>query len=197
MAIKAIPTIYRGVMFRSRLEARWAAFFDLCKWHWDYEPFDCDGWIPDFLIRGKTNLLVEVKPAIEFPSDVAVKIEKACESSPLDGFELLILGSVVPVRFDEVGGIVWNDRNIIGWLGESWDEDPPRSDGTQFSWHAALCGVACQGDSIGIGHATGSYHNRITGGYDGNPLYDDGLPKTVQDLWREAGNVVQWRKVAR
>ena len=30
--IKAIPTTYAGVRFRSRLEARWAAFFDLCGW---------------------------------------------------------------------------------------------------------------------------------------------------------------------
>jgi hypothetical protein len=27
--MKAIPTIYQGVEYRSRLEARWAAFFDL------------------------------------------------------------------------------------------------------------------------------------------------------------------------
>ena len=30
--IAAIPTTYSGVVFRSRLEARWAAFFDLCGW---------------------------------------------------------------------------------------------------------------------------------------------------------------------
>jgi len=46
--IKAIPTTYRNVNFRSRLEARWAAFFDLLEWKWIYEPFDFNGWIPDF-----------------------------------------------------------------------------------------------------------------------------------------------------
>ena len=61
--IKAIPTTYAGVNFRSRLEARWAAFFDLCGWKWDYEPFDLDGWAPDFLLRAELcDLLVEVKP---------------------------------------------------------------------------------------------------------------------------------------
>ena len=61
--IKAIPTTYAGVNFRSRLEARWAAFFDLCGWKWDYEPFDLDGWAPDFRIRTAIGpVLAEVKP---------------------------------------------------------------------------------------------------------------------------------------
>ncbi|MBZ9659801.1 hypothetical protein LB523_12165 [Mesorhizobium sp. ESP-6-4] len=63
-SIKAIPTTYAGVNFRSRLEARWAAFFDLCGWKWDYEPFDLEGWAPDFRIRTKVGpVLCEVKPA--------------------------------------------------------------------------------------------------------------------------------------
>lgn len=32
--IKPIPTKYNDVQFRSRLEARWAAFFDLLEWEW-------------------------------------------------------------------------------------------------------------------------------------------------------------------
>jgi hypothetical protein len=35
-----IPTTYRNTTFRSRLEARWAAFFDLVDWSWVYEPFE-------------------------------------------------------------------------------------------------------------------------------------------------------------
>jgi len=30
--IAAIPTLYKDVQFRSRLEAKWAAFFDLLGW---------------------------------------------------------------------------------------------------------------------------------------------------------------------
>ena len=36
--IKAIPTDYNGVHFRSRLEARWAVFFDNLRMTWTYEP---------------------------------------------------------------------------------------------------------------------------------------------------------------
>jgi hypothetical protein len=73
--IKAHPTLYNHVMFRSRLEARWAAFFDLVEWEWDYEPIDFRGWTPDFMLmvpnrRGPLNsfhrLFVEVKPYFDF-----------------------------------------------------------------------------------------------------------------------------------
>lgn len=64
--IKAIPTRYRDVDFRSRLEATWAAYFDLAKVPWEYEPFDMDGWAPDFLLRvGAFEILAEVKPVAD------------------------------------------------------------------------------------------------------------------------------------
>ncbi|MFN7611621.1 MAG: hypothetical protein ACK5QX_11930 [bacterium] len=61
------PTTYAGVRFRSRLEARWAAFFDLCQWSWEYEPVELAGWAPDFLVTipcvaNGHQLYVEVKP---------------------------------------------------------------------------------------------------------------------------------------
>lgn len=38
MGIKAIETSYAGCRFRSRLEARWAVFFDRMGVSWEYEP---------------------------------------------------------------------------------------------------------------------------------------------------------------
>lgn len=58
--IKAKPTKYNGRLYRSRLEARWAVYFDLNDIDFEYEPFDLEGWSPDFLINGDT--VVEVKP---------------------------------------------------------------------------------------------------------------------------------------
>lgn len=61
--MKAIPTQYSGVNFRSRLEARWAAFFDLAGVEWEYEPIDLEGWSPDFLVYlAGVPVYVEVKP---------------------------------------------------------------------------------------------------------------------------------------
>lgn len=35
--IQAIETVYKGYSFRSRLEARWAVFFDVLGFSWEYE----------------------------------------------------------------------------------------------------------------------------------------------------------------
>lgn len=37
MSIQAIETVYKGYHFRSRLEARWAVFFDTLGIEWEYE----------------------------------------------------------------------------------------------------------------------------------------------------------------
>jgi hypothetical protein len=103
--IKAIPTTYAGVNFRSRLEARWAAFFDLCGWKWDYEPFDLDGWTPDFLIKTRiADVLVEVKPlhierVIGHPD--ILEFEKACKHR--DAHQILLIG-LSPVERSLVPG---------------------------------------------------------------------------------------------
>lgn len=63
--IKAIETSYAGCRFRSRLEARWAVFFDTLgvRWLYEHEGFELpsgrylpDFWLPDF------KMFVEVKP---------------------------------------------------------------------------------------------------------------------------------------
>lgn len=69
--IQPIETHYKGYRFRSRLEARWAVFFDVLGLRWEYEPegFDLgkagwylpDFWLPDF------ELWIEIKPTL--PTD--------------------------------------------------------------------------------------------------------------------------------
>ena len=67
--IPSIPTTYGGVRFRSKLEARWAAFFTQLEWPWSYERVclpsrTCSfGYTPDFMIDWHEPLLIEVKPA--------------------------------------------------------------------------------------------------------------------------------------
>ena len=63
--IKPIETVYKGYRFRSRLEARWAVFFDAAGVEWTYEAqgYDLDGkrYLPDFYLP-KLNMHVEIKP---------------------------------------------------------------------------------------------------------------------------------------
>lgn len=63
--LKAIPTTYAGVTFRSRLEARWAVFYDTLgiRWFYEHEGYDLNGtwYLPDFWLP-QQNCFVEIKP---------------------------------------------------------------------------------------------------------------------------------------
>ena len=65
--MKAIETEYKGYRFRSRLEARWAVFFDCLgiTWFYEHEGYEtADGWyLPDFYLP-ECKAVVEVKPTI-------------------------------------------------------------------------------------------------------------------------------------
>lgn len=71
--IRPIATRYSGFLFRSRLEARWAVFFDKLGIKWLYEPqgFDVDGrpYLPDFCLLLGEMLWAEIKPAIDADPD--------------------------------------------------------------------------------------------------------------------------------
>ena len=66
--MKARPTQYSGILFRSRLEAMWASWFDRNGFTWEYEPettvsFSGLIYTPDFKIsREGVCAFVEVKP---------------------------------------------------------------------------------------------------------------------------------------
>lgn len=66
-----LETRYKGYRFRSRLEARWAVFFDALgiKWEYEAEGFDLgpSGWyLPDFRLMNM-KIWVEVKPETASP----------------------------------------------------------------------------------------------------------------------------------
>lgn len=69
MDIKPIETIYNGYRFRSRLEARWAVFFDTLDIRYEYEieGYVLNGihYLPDFWVPS-WHSWVEIKP--EYPS---------------------------------------------------------------------------------------------------------------------------------
>ena len=70
--ITAIPTVYKNRTFRSRLEVRWAIYFDSMGIKWDYEPegfrlSDGSYYLPDFWLP-ESGWYAEVKP-MGFQSD--------------------------------------------------------------------------------------------------------------------------------
>lgn len=67
--IKAIETEYKGYKFRSRLEARWAVFFEALGFDWEYEPegFELSNgqwYLPDFRVKSIHGFTTwyEIKP---------------------------------------------------------------------------------------------------------------------------------------
>ncbi len=63
--MKVIQTKYKGYYFRSRLEARWAVFFDSINIKWEYEKEgfhfnDGTNYLPDFWLP-EVNMWAEVK----------------------------------------------------------------------------------------------------------------------------------------
>lgn len=176
--MKAIQTSYGGHLFRSRLEARWAAFFQAIGWIWEYEPVDFNGWIPDFGIYGSSVLYVEIKPVTEFPEDVAKKITNSGCSH-----ETLILGETIPLPH--------STDCIFGWLNEI------QTDQSYNWWQRAVLGRWMKGKGqIGFCGCDGVFRDRISGGYDGG-CWGAGIQLTVKEIkkiWASAGNETRWLK---
>jgi hypothetical protein len=92
MEVKPIETVYKGYRFRSRLEARWAVFFDALGIEWEYEKEGYDlgeaGWyLPDFWLpeatleaRRKIGYFVEIKG--EKPNPDELRKMKALNNNP-------------------------------------------------------------------------------------------------------------------
>lgn len=216
----AIPTLYRGRQYRSRLEARWAAMFDLLGWAYEYEPYDLNGWIPDFVLMGKRNVLVEVKPILgDFDSEpreldeVATKIRRAlnvqwhplpemergrasceCWPSSLQCQEAIVLGASPFIEHKHrIGAGTYAPTYAFG-----------------FGWWARECAFSsCMGGGNSVAVLIG--HPREDPGVDtkkwdfcsmegdwGGRLFGghkcwqgtDVLP----GMWAEAGNIVQWKR---
>jgi len=190
-----IPTTYAGTRFRSRLEGRWAAFFDLIGWRWIYEPFDTADWIPDFLVQGDALFLVEVGPC-EFWSDYSAKAAKPIAAFPPvnvyceriahetcgHGDDYVV--SDAPERVTLIVGTVPLVDDAAGLL---------TSDGTWFGTEHAIWGICSACRQITVTHATGIYRHfpcgHYTGGDTGSPIPDPDLLR----LWNQAANPVQWR----
>ena len=210
--LHAIPTTYRGVNFRSRLEAKWASFFDALHWRWEYEPLDLAGYIPDFILPFKhAPLLVEVKPAMQ--RSELEEYTKKIEESGWTG-EALIVGARIFDAHD-----LGPDYPAIGLLGErisyqgivgDWREcaclpldvleDAARDprNGTvevieECVWDAGLLFECTKCKCVSIHHNSMSWRCRVNGCYDGDH-YLGGVPDWLT-LWHDAGNNVQWRAV--
>jgi hypothetical protein len=83
--MQAIETRYNGYRFRSRLEARWAVFFDTLGVRYEYEKegFHLDGgtlYLPDFWLPDH-RCWVEIKAGPDVPFEDATKVIRLARTS--------------------------------------------------------------------------------------------------------------------
>lgn len=123
--MKALESRYKGYLFRSRLEARWAIYLDTIGLEWEYESegFDLDGvyYLPDFWLP-QVNLWAEVKP-FQFSKEEMKKAEllvrytgKAC---------LLLIGTPGWKPYDVLDGFLYSASDS-GHSSDVWvyDREP-------------------------------------------------------------------------
>lgn len=122
MNIKPIETIYGEYTFRSRLEARWAVFFDRIGIEWRYEDegyqtsyghYLPDFWLPNVYMRHveAKGVLFEVKPAsyLNTGHDALAEVGQQ-----------LHVGAILAIGFDYSRMHGWNELyQISGW----WDNN--------------------------------------------------------------------------
>lgn len=175
MKALGIATVYGGIEYRSRLEARWAAFFDRVGWSHSYEPVDGGGYIPDFHIDGYRPLYVEIKPANTYAEYLrpVPKVSKGIAGLPCPAAEYVILGT----RPTPSWGPSLSKRTAAGLIGR------PNGTPTTAAW-------SCVGDDVGL-----ITDHDFTLRPHGHPEDARRHPNTrkITEAWAWASNEVKWR----
>lgn len=155
--IKSHPTMYNGVQYRSRLEARWAAFFDLIGWQHEYEPIDLPGWSPDFRVVFQCG-------------------HSECEKTEgkRDGFHTLLVEVKPYFSIEQFKGHA-SGRYLGCCIGDDWTPD--------------LC---CSSAQFGANPEVAYWH-MVHGSGAGDERLIDWVRSGYSQLWKQAGNSVQWR----
>ncbi len=164
--IAAIPMTYKSIRMRSMLEARWAIMFDELGLEWEYEPsIPLAGYIADFLVK--------------------IDVERAAHARPQHSPYVLCESKPIVVADDYAAPVA--KIALSGWEHAA----------------AVLCPTVWQvADGWAIGMGTERVERRDAGP-DGHLAWrpigisDDGKlrlggGRDVRDLWRRAGNKVQW-----
>ena len=141
MDVKPIETVYNGYRFRSRLEARWAVFFDAIGAEWEYEPEgfefpDGTRYLPDFRIknvkgrgvrdRDAKDIYVEVKGNLT--SADLHKLTMFCGWGDDQGYPVILFG--------QIPGCEWVEPHWDSFLGETvgghWSFDYTKDNDDHF-----------------------------------------------------------------
>lgn len=131
--MRAIQTEYDGKRFRSRLEARWAVFFNNLGINYEYEPegFELESghrYLPDFLLKddnGNPSCWIEIKGKLPELEEI-YKIHSLCANQEIDGF--IFFGKIdnlqyVDVSSDVIFPIIFFESNKLEIISFKIKED--------------------------------------------------------------------------
>lgn len=183
--IKTIPTRYRGYNFRSRLEARWALFFDKVGIRWEYEAesYDIDGqwYLPDFWLPD-VRTWVEIKPDVEGPARWHSLYLAGKASNWREGLDLRYHSAVGPYidkpHCRELHGRLTDPAHIV--------HDCTRDVATADVCFAWLDSLDCYGSLVEIGLAKGQGKQlwlALHADLDVGPASNMHGPANQHDLW--------------
>ena len=122
-SIKAIETHYDGYRFRSRLEARWAVFFNAVglEYQYEMEGFEMEGvrYLPDFYIPS-LNRWFEIKGKALSELEIK-KCEEFCRRMDNQNIKFSILiGAPDAVKIDDFYGIL---EFVWEWPSKTYSEN--------------------------------------------------------------------------
>lgn len=134
-AIKARPTLYRGILMRSRLEADFAQFLDQNEADWEYEPTCFAGptgqWLPDFRVtRPGYHVYFEIKPESTDRDNIDSLLRQmsvAWLSEPTATLQLVLWTYHKPLKSVSIAGFPpedENDKTLTWWILPVDDSDP-------------------------------------------------------------------------
>jgi len=195
--MQAIKTRYKGILFRSKLEAEWAKFFDSLEIPWLYEPegfqfSDGTMYLPDFWLPDSKQWF-EVKGILNDKDQH--KMEMLCLESNHD----VVIGHP-DGEFSMMD--LWHNDEAPSLFDPYLRPDEP----TQFK-HVEVFGkddtfLNCceQCGKYSFMEGCGSYACQCCGAYDGDHYCNwvmDGVKNFHEYTWKFQINTYEWRKRSR
>lgn len=169
--IEAKPTKYKGRLYRSRLEARWAAYLDILGLEYEYEPCDLGEWSPDFRITDLKRIwFAEVKP-VHLSSEEKIAVHQKMFRAANHSANLLYLSEPY-VDYEEFG--------LAPLTGNSWTYT---HDGVVYNEFSIACALLDGGFVTIVPHNDDHDYRKV-----------NACRPYFKEKWIEAGNKVMFLK---
>jgi hypothetical protein len=125
MAADSIPTLYEGIVYRSKTEAKHARFLDYLAIPREYEEqgYRSSGtnYLPDFKVRGALGLIfIEIKGKLEDDPEGVARWRKFAAARPQPSRAALLIGAPsLTLQTIVIGGDEAADDPVLG----PWEAD--------------------------------------------------------------------------